>query len=609
MAKKVDLYKILIADGVVKLRVPPQLVGAESANPDTIQADLHNQDIDYYLPDRLLEITEKASGKFELLCKENETDFTLQVEITADEHEAYLNIVPPGLEGEALDVEKVLQKLEEHEVTHGIQKQAILNMIQTEEYYEPTLVAQGSSPKDGRDGYAELLFLKKENRPAQGSQIDLGEMRLSQPVKKGQALLRLIPHTNGKDGVSVLGTLKYSNSGKVYRVRPGRGTAYDEGRKHIIATKDGVLCYMAGTLSVEEVKVIPRVDARTGHVRFDGILQVQGNILDRFSVEAIQIDVGGSVGRSKLRSRGSIRIAQGMNGAVVHAGENLRVHSISDSQVTAGGHILVEDSITNSSISAGETLQVLSPKGTVSGGNLQASQLMRFANVGKAENSPATTLDVGISISTRKNYRAVETNLKKNFGDFNEMRDTLVTLSEEMEKDGQLSGGEEEQFDTLTEDIRKRVISIFADVKKLKAMNTTTENNEQCNGGLIFVTGKIYPGTVINIKRTPFKVFSENAAVAFLFANNGIKVQPLVSFKLTKQGLNELKNENLPRELTEGLMPLLSEAPMGRAPFFKFLIEGIGEEMAKKYRKEILAHLHTLNVQSEYQHFFIRMPR
>ena len=46
---KAELYKISVADGKVMLRIPEQLVGAETADMDDIQAELHMMDVDYVL--------------------------------------------------------------------------------------------------------------------------------------------------------------------------------------------------------------------------------------------------------------------------------------------------------------------------------------------------------------------------------------------------------------------------------------------------------------------------------------------------------------------------------------------------------------------------------
>ena len=45
MAKKKELYKLAVVDDRLLLRVPPQLVGAEVANLDDIQRELHIMDV------------------------------------------------------------------------------------------------------------------------------------------------------------------------------------------------------------------------------------------------------------------------------------------------------------------------------------------------------------------------------------------------------------------------------------------------------------------------------------------------------------------------------------------------------------------------------------
>ena len=84
---KADLYKITIADGKVMLRIPQQLVGADIADMDDIQAELHLMNVDY-VPEHLLEIYNRTSGEFDFLADLETTDYTLQVELSEDEAEA-----------------------------------------------------------------------------------------------------------------------------------------------------------------------------------------------------------------------------------------------------------------------------------------------------------------------------------------------------------------------------------------------------------------------------------------------------------------------------------------------------------------------------------------
>ena len=76
---KAELYKISVTDGKVMLRIPEQLVGAETADMDDIQAELHMMDVDY-VPEELLDIYNRTSGEFDFLTDVKSTEFTLQIE-------------------------------------------------------------------------------------------------------------------------------------------------------------------------------------------------------------------------------------------------------------------------------------------------------------------------------------------------------------------------------------------------------------------------------------------------------------------------------------------------------------------------------------------------
>ena len=76
---KADLYKISITDGKVLLRIPQQLIGAETANIDDIQAELHLMGVDY-IPEKLQDIFERTSGEFDFLTDITTTRYTIQIE-------------------------------------------------------------------------------------------------------------------------------------------------------------------------------------------------------------------------------------------------------------------------------------------------------------------------------------------------------------------------------------------------------------------------------------------------------------------------------------------------------------------------------------------------
>ena len=534
---KADLYKISITDGKVLLRIPQQLIGAETANMDEIQAELHLMGVDY-VPEQLQEIYDRTSGEFDFLTDFKTSCYTLQIELSKDEAKAYLNIIPPMEEEEPLTQEQILQALKEKNILQGINNKSIEKIIAEKIYYEPVIVASGKEAVEGSHGFPELLFLPKKSRPAPGTRVNLQEVLDLQKVKEGQELLRIETATLGKDGYTITGKLISSAPGKQYRIRPGRNTKFNPQGTHIIAVKSGVVCLNNDSISVEKVKVVEKVDASTGHVRFDGIVSVRGNVSDRCSVEAVRIDIGGSVGKARLRSIGEIRVAQGLKGAVIQCGSTLHVNNMTDTQASVGEHALVNEFIVNSKIYCGSTLQVTSAKGYVSGGVLQAGNLIRLPNVGLPgtdepndageypENElPQTILEVGITLNNRKQFNELEKKAQDSLFSLQDYLKEITTIIDELAE----IGWDETKIKTLTElesKANKNVSNTFSDLRKREAQGGINELNKSINGGVVFITGKIPAGTAINVRRSRYNVRSRTTDKAYSFAENGIQATP-----------------------------------------------------------------------------------
>jgi len=534
---KADLYKISITDGKVLLRIPQQLIGAETANMDDIQAELHLMGVDY-VPEQLQEIYERTSGEFDFLTDFKTTGFTLQIELSKDEAKAYLNIIPPMEEEEPLTLERIISVLKEKNILQGIHNKSIEKIIAEKIYFEPAIVASGKETVQGRNGFPELLFLPKKSRPAPGTRVNLREVQVLQKVQQGQELVRIETATMGEDGYTITGKLISATPGKQYRIRPGRNTRYNPEGTHIIATKSGVVCLNNDSISVEKVKVVEKVDASTGHVRFDGIVSIRGNVSDSCSVEAVRIDIGGSVGKARLRSIGEIHVAQGLKGAIVQCGSTLRANNMTNTQASVGEHALVDEYIVNSKIYCGSTLQLTSKKGYASGGVLQAGNLIRLPNIGLPgtdepnedgeypENElPQTILEVGISLKNRKQFNELEKNAQESLHSLQDDLKEITTILEELQE----IGWDETKIGKLTElesKANKNVSNTFSDLRKREAQDGINELNKSTNGGAVFITGKIPAGTAINVRRARYNVLTRTTDKAYSFAENGIQATP-----------------------------------------------------------------------------------
>ena len=544
---KADLYKISITDGKVLLRIPQQLIGAETANIDDIQAELHLMGVDY-IPEKLQDIYERTSGEFDFLTDFKTTSFTLQIQLSKGEEKAYLNIIPPMEEDDPLTLEMIIRELKEKNILQGIKNKTIEKMIAEKIYYEPLIVASGKETLQGRDGFPELLFLPEKLRPAPGTKVNLREVPVLQKVQEGQELIRIETATMGEDGYTITGKLISSTPGKQFRIRPGRNTRYNPEGTHIIATKSGVVCINNDNISVEKLKVIEKVDASTGHVRFDGIVSIRGNVSDRCSVEAVRIDIGGSVGKARLRSIGEIRVSQGLKGTVVQCGSTLLANNMTDTQASVGDHAMIDEFVVNSKIYCGSTLEILSANGYVSGGVLQAGNLIRLPNVGAPgtdepnedgefpeKELPQTILDVGISLKNRKQFNELEKLAQESLHFLQDDLEQINTILEELQK----IGWDETKINTLTElesKANKNVSNAFSNLRKREVQDEINVLNKNTNGGVVFITGKIPAGTAINVRRSRYNVLSRTTDKAYSFGDNGIQAAPTKELLKLYQG-------------------------------------------------------------------------
>ncbi len=527
------MYKISVADGKVMLRVPEQLIGAETADINEIQAELHLMDVDY-IPEQLLDIYNRTSGEFDFLTDLKTTDFTLQIELSEDDSKAYLNVIPPQEEIEPLTLERVLAAFREKNVHQGIDREYIEKIITDRIYYEPALAASGKSPVNGANGHPELLFLPEKFRPSSDTTVSLRELPVLQKVTEGQELVRVEQATMGEDGYTITGRLITATSGKQFRIRPGRNTRFNAEGTHIIATKEGVVCLGNDSISVEKIKYMDKVDATIGRVRFDGIVSIRGNVSDRCSVEAVRIEIGGSVGKAQLRSLGDIRVTQGLKGAIVQCGGSLHAANMIDTQASIFDHAVVDEFIINSKVLCGSTLQINATDGYACGGVLQAGNLIRLSNVGlpekkknnktpnKQDVSPQTIIEVGISLKNRKQFNELEKRARESLYDLQDDLSEITSYLEDLEKSGWVED-KIRVLGELEEKANKNVVSAFSDLRKREAQDEINELNKITGGGVVFITGRIPAGTAINVRRYRYNVRSDIKDKAFSFSENGIQ--------------------------------------------------------------------------------------
>lgn len=432
--------------------------------------------------------------------KEEPVDEDLEIRIADRGMKAYAKLIPPE-GGKLLTIEDFYRLLKEHGIVYGINTQAIAKMINNRQYGKEICVAVGQKPKDGTDARLVYHFdFKKEHKPVikEDGTVDYRHLDLITNVKKGQALVSMIPATEGKPGMTVTGQTVAARSGKSIRLPKGKNVLVSENKLELTAAIDGKVDIIDGKIHVFAIYEVPHnVDNSTGNIDFIGNVIVRGNVLTGFEVKAGgYIEVWGVVEGARLISKGDVVLKQGMQGmekGIIESEGNVVAKFIENGTVYAKGDIIVE-AIMHSTVKCGGKINVAGRKGLIVGGLVQAGTEISAKTIGSPM-STVTNVEVGIDPQLRQEYT--------------ELVNQINLLEEQRKKAEQVLRLFEKMKDYSTKDpykieIKRKAIkaklNYSAQMPKIKQRIYELEQIFNNVGkGAIHVMDTIYPGTKVTI--------------------------------------------------------------------------------------------------------------
>ena len=222
-------------------------------------------------------------------------------------------------------------------------------------------------------------------------------------VAEGQKLAEVIPPVEGKDGVDVFGRRV-----RVKKALPARLVASDNVRR-VEATPEEPMSFYAlcagrirltkNGLAVDPIlKIQGSVGLETGDIKHPGAMEIMKDIEAASSVEAQgDIEVYGYIEAATIDTKGCLTarggIGGGGEGKKITVGGAVHAKFILDADIEAGGDIVVEREIVQSTIKTRGSLTILN--GRIIGGEITAMQGIIVGQTG----SPAgvyTVLTTGV---------------------------------------------------------------------------------------------------------------------------------------------------------------------------------------------------------------------
>ncbi len=346
------------------------------------------------------------------------------ISVSEDSMTAFIHVADshPLLKREA-----ILAALLAQGVRHGIDEIAIDGLISGKYKGNGTIIARGTPPEEGSDGWYEFFFrtdLNRKPKELPDGSVDYHCVEWFELVEEGQKVAYYHEPQEGTPGKSVTGQLLPSRSGKEHPRLTGIGFKVLPDQKTYIATNTGRIEVNGERMDITSLLVLEDVTAAGGDIDFDGSIQVNGNIGTGAVLHATgDIVVNGYVEAAELSCDGNILIRQGINASgagAVRAAQNIVGHYFESANLYAEGEIQAAYCL-NSRLFARGIISALDGKGMIAGGTAYSESGFQIMNAGNAAGVP-TSLTTGITEDLRKESAGLTHQIK-------EIQDELNLLS------------------------------------------------------------------------------------------------------------------------------------------------------------------------------------
>ena len=323
--------------------------------------------------------------------------------LSSDKLYAWMLVFPPVGQGEELTRDMIYQALAAQGISYGLNTVLLDRAAHDRDrYFNLYLVAQGKPAFDGRNGNIVDYFPRELQRTLEVDefgQVDYTALNLICNVKEGQEICRLIRPTEGEPGRTVLDQEVPAKSGKAVPLPKGRNTEVSEDGDALLASIPGHVEFSGRNFQVKPVLDIDGdVDFSTGNIKFVGDVNIKGDAISGFAVNAMgNVYVGGVVeAGGTVEAGGDLTVAKGILGdgsTVIRAARCIFAKYIENATIYVREN-LQTDCIVNGQIYCDGEIQVCSGRGSIMGGRVWAGKRVSASAIG-AKSEVKTSVALG----------------------------------------------------------------------------------------------------------------------------------------------------------------------------------------------------------------------
>ncbi|MGN0368027.1 MAG: DUF342 domain-containing protein [Wujia sp.] len=312
------------------------------------------------------------------------SDF-LQVTVTEDEMEAYLEVI-----GDASDMDKiaVVKALHDKGICYGVDYEMIDRVVKGDCPRKPILIASGQRRVHGKDGWYEYFFRTDFSgipKELENGNLDYRDIEWFETVDKGQTLAVYHKSEKGEAGITITGKVLPAKHGREQGLLVGRGFNRLPDGKTYIASTHGIVTLNENRLTVSELLILNEVNLTNGNIDYDGNILIEGNVSGGAVIKASKdIIVKGFVEAAHITAGGSVILQKGMNGSgegTIRAAKDVIGCFFEATDVYAGGNIQ-GDYFFKSILYANGIIHSVGKKGVIAGGVACAQKGIKAIGLG-----------------------------------------------------------------------------------------------------------------------------------------------------------------------------------------------------------------------------------
>lgn len=429
-------------------------------------------------------------------------DESLFVSLSSEASSAVVRFYPPSPGGKVLSKDDIIFQLGKRGIKTGISDTEINSFINNRNYCTSYVLAEAEMPEEGRDASIEYHFntdLSKKPKMNEDGSVDFHQLDTVSHVEKGECLATLSPAVYGKPGTDVLGRPIKPRKVLVKFLKQSKNTKLSSDGLQLFSEVNGHAILVDGQIFVSDTYTVPaNVDTSTGDIKYNGNVEVVGNVNTGYKIEATgDVIVNGIVEGAEIYAEGQIilkRGIQGMGKGILRAGTNIVSRFIESADVFAGGFVQTE-SIMHSKVSAGQEITVKGRKGFITGGSIRSGKFIDAKTAGSVMGTN-TNLEVGINIKLAEDVKALERKRNDMLQAIEQANKIITFISRKLKEREQLSKEKLEQFQNLSAKKKEMEDSIVGIDKEIDKLNEELDNSQ---GGYIKIDDVIYPGCKVTV--------------------------------------------------------------------------------------------------------------